>query len=114
MPVLPLVESRRILSGVRAPERSPAWIMLSAGRSLTEPPGLKYSALAWISMPGGPTAIRLRRRSGVLPTLPITVSADFADARVVLIFLNLDYLYCTIGGFTDMQFRCMKLHESVS
>ena len=46
MPVLPLVESRMVRSGCQPPERSPSRIMLSAGRSFTEPPGLKYSAFA--------------------------------------------------------------------
>src|SRR6266852_1506031 len=67
MPVLPLVESRmvRVLSSL--PVRSPSRIMLIAGRSLTEPPGLKYSALQYISMPERSAGILSRRMSGVPP-----------------------------------------------
>ena len=52
MPVLPLVASRIVRLWFSLPERSPSRTMLSAARSFTEPPGLKYSALAKISMPG--------------------------------------------------------------
>ena len=41
--------------------------MLSAGRSLTEPPGLNHSALAENSTLGNSRPIRSSRRSGVLP-----------------------------------------------
>jgi hypothetical protein len=46
MPVLPDVASRMILSGVSWPEAMPSWIMRSAGRSFTEPPGFFHSAFA--------------------------------------------------------------------
>jgi hypothetical protein len=46
MPVLPLVASRIVLSGVRRPALSPAKIIASAARSLTEPPGFMNSAFA--------------------------------------------------------------------
>src|SRR5262245_1697253 len=43
--------------------------MASAGRSLTEPPGLYHSALPYISIPGGKSgATRPSRSNGVLPT----------------------------------------------
>ena len=45
MPVLPLVASMMVFSGVSSPAASAASIMARAGRSLTEPPGLKYSSL---------------------------------------------------------------------
>ena len=46
MPVLPLVASSRTWSLVSLPVRSPSRIMFNPARSLTEPPGLKNSALA--------------------------------------------------------------------
>ena len=46
MPVLPDVASRMILSRVSAPDFSPSWIIRSAGRSFTEPPGFFHSAFA--------------------------------------------------------------------
>src|SRR4051812_6720867 len=45
---------------------SASWRMRRAARSLTEPPGLNHSSLAWISTPGG-SSERSRTR-GVLPT----------------------------------------------
>src|SRR5260370_316182 len=41
--------------------------MLMAGRSLTDPPGLKYSALPKTWMPGRSSAIRASRTKGVEP-----------------------------------------------
>jgi len=67
MPVLPLVASRMVREWLSLPERSPSRTILDAARSLTEPPGLKYSALAKISTPGNSAAILSRRSSGVLP-----------------------------------------------
>src|SRR5436190_4381394 len=58
------------------PERSPSRTMLRAARSLTEPPGLKYSALAKISTPGNSAAILSRRTSGVLPIVARRGSAS--------------------------------------
>src|SRR5271169_2938675 len=59
--------------------------MLSAARSFTEPPGFRNSALAWISTPGNPAAIRASRSSGVLPicssTLPPALRNNVAEAR---------------------------------
>jgi hypothetical protein len=46
---------------------SPSRIIFIAGRSLTDPPGLKYSALAWISIPGISVVNVARRSKGVLP-----------------------------------------------
>src|SRR5438067_12766948 len=69
MPVLPLVASMMVLPGLSVPLASPAWIMLSAGRSFTEPPGLNHSALAQNSMLEKLLPTRSRRRSGVFPIL---------------------------------------------
>ena len=57
MPVLPDVGSRMVLPGVRSPRSSAPAIMLSAGRSLTDPPGLHPSSLQRMWTPG------LRQRS---------------------------------------------------
>ena len=46
IPVFPEVASRITFPGVSFPVRSPSRIMFSAGRSLTEPPGLNHSAFA--------------------------------------------------------------------
>src|ERR1022692_677436 len=67
MPVLPLVASRMVCSGRRRPVRSPSRIMLRPARSLTDPPGLKYSALAQMATPGNSRPIFSRRSNGVLP-----------------------------------------------
>jgi len=48
MPVFPLVASSTVLSGVSSPDFSPASIIMSAGLSLIDPPGLKYSNFARI------------------------------------------------------------------
>src|SRR5580700_2330656 len=75
MPVLPLVESRIMRLGLSLPERSPSSTMLSAARSLTDPPGLKYSALPRISMPGNSRETFSRRIRGVLPMVESKDSA---------------------------------------
>src|ERR1700733_12489735 len=67
MPVLPLVESSRILPDVNLPLARACATMLAAARSLTEPPGLSHSALPRISTPGRSLAMRTRRSSGVFP-----------------------------------------------
>src|SRR2546421_11865023 len=67
MPVLPLVASMRILSLVSSPRRSPSRIIDSAARSLTLPPGLCHSALAYTSTGATDFAIRLNDSNGVLP-----------------------------------------------
>src|SRR5262245_5377407 len=68
MPVLPEVESRMVLPGTSRPWRMPSWIILSAGRSFTEPPGLRPSILPNRRTPGGtPSRTRRISTSGVLP-----------------------------------------------
>src|ERR1700687_1765153 len=69
MPVLPEVESRIVFPGRKLPVRSPSRTIQTAGRSLTEPPGLSPSSLATIRTRGD-TPCRTRRISisAVLPT----------------------------------------------
>src|SRR6185295_16196834 len=69
IPVLPEVESRIVFPGVSRPEARPSSIILSAGRSLTEPPGLKPSSLPSRRTPGAtPSRIVRSSTSGVFPT----------------------------------------------
>ena len=70
IPVLPLVGSRRMTRTALAaikPSRSALSIIATPIRSLTEPPGLKYSTLATTS-PATSAPRRGRETSGVLPT----------------------------------------------
>src|SRR5262245_2370460 len=72
------VESRMVLPGTRRPCRMPSWIILRAGRSFTEPPGLKPSILPKRRTPGAiPSRTRWISTSGVLP---ISSSTD-GDTR---------------------------------
>src|SRR6516225_5239506 len=73
-PVLPEVGSTIVPLGCRAPDRSAAEIIRSAMRSLTEPPGLKYSTLASTADPGMPRVTDRSRTSGVFPTRPLNES----------------------------------------
>src|SRR6516162_6325594 len=73
-PVLPEVGSTIVPLGCRAPDRSAAEIIRSAIRSLTDPPGLKYSTLASTADPGIPRVTDRSRTSGVFPTRPISES----------------------------------------
>ena len=67
MPVLPDVGSTIVPPGRSAPDFSAASIMRTAMRSLTEPPGLKYSTFArTVAGTSRPTDDSLT--SGVLPT----------------------------------------------
>ena len=45
MPVLPAVPSTIVPPGLSAPEAMASWMMASAARSFTEPPGFMNSAL---------------------------------------------------------------------
>src|SRR5439155_1022610 len=68
MPVLPEVESRMVFPGTSRPRASPSSIILRAGRSFTEPPGLKPSSLPRTRTPGAtPSRTRRISTSGVLP-----------------------------------------------
>src|SRR5262249_11672453 len=69
MPVLPDVESMIVLPGRSLPLRSPSRTIHTAGRSFTEPPGLKPSSLATMRTRGDtPVCSRRISTSGVLPT----------------------------------------------
>src|SRR5688500_10702019 len=68
MPVFPDVASRISLPAVSSPEAIPSWIIRSAGRSFTEPPGFFHSAFAYNSTPGISRSIFRKRMSGVSPT----------------------------------------------
>src|SRR4051794_38995831 len=65
-PVLPEVGSTIVPPGRSAPEASAASIIRTAIRSLTEPPGLKYSTLA-ITWPSRPAVTFRSRTRGVFP-----------------------------------------------
>ena len=69
MPVLPAVPSTTVPPGVKAPLFSCSRTIHRAARSLTEPPGLRNSALPKISQPVASLSMGMRI-SGVLPTLP--------------------------------------------
>src|SRR6187200_2979729 len=75
MPVFPDVASRITLSCVSAPDRSPSAIMRAAGRSFTEPPGLRHSALAYSSTLRRPASKLVRRMRGVFPIRSTTEAA---------------------------------------
>ena len=55
-----------VLPRIRSPALSPSSIMRNAGRSFTEPPGLKNSSLAYTSTAAG-MAGSYNRSSGVFP-----------------------------------------------
>src|SRR5579864_422237 len=74
MPVLPLVLSVMMRSRVSLPDRSPSSIMRSAGRSFTDPPGLRNSALAYTATSGHSWSKSRTRSSGVLPMRSVIVS----------------------------------------
>ena len=67
MPVLPEVASTMVMPGRSAPERTASRTMRSAGRSLTDPPGLLPSTLASTRVRGGSASRALTSTSGVLP-----------------------------------------------
>src|SRR5262245_34869356 len=69
MPVLPAVPSTTVPPGLRTPRFSASRIRYKPARSLTDPPGLRNSALPRISQPVSFDAER-RRIRGVLPIDP--------------------------------------------
>ncbi len=71
IPVLPLVASRMTLSRVSSPRSSARSIMYRAGRSFTDPPGLKLSSFAKILTSGLGLSLRIST-SGVLPIVSRT------------------------------------------
>src|ERR1700689_289203 len=66
MPVLPEVGSTIVSPGLSRPDFSAASTIARQIRSLTLPPGLKFSSFAQISASSLP-GIRLRRTTGVFP-----------------------------------------------
>src|SRR6185295_3061436 len=73
MPVLPAVPSTIVPPGSSSPRFSASRMMYRAARSLTDPPGLRNSALPRISQPVSSEGPR-RRMSGVLPMAPMKPS----------------------------------------
>jgi hypothetical protein len=71
--VLPLVGSTIVPPGRSRPARSASSIIRSAIRSLTEPPGLRYSILA-STVAEIPSVTWRSRTSGVLPISSTTFS----------------------------------------
>ena len=70
--MLPDVGSTIVPPGFSFPSRSAASIIANPIRSLTDPPGFRYSSLARI-VPGTSFEIRSRRTIGVSPTRSRTV-----------------------------------------
>ncbi len=74
MPVLPLVGSSRMVSGLILPSRCAASIIATPIRSFTEPAGFWLSSLA-TTVALAPSMMRLSRTSGVFPISLVTSSA---------------------------------------
>src|ERR1019366_375778 len=106
MPVLPLVESRIVRLWFSLPERSPSSTMLRAARSLTLPPGLKYSALPKISMPGNSRWIFSRRNRGVFPMVASKGSASVRAKRGMGRALAIATYFDSDGGWLDADIVC--------
>ncbi len=66
-----------------SPRRSPSRTMYFAARSLTEPPGLRNSALPRIVQPVSSEALR-SLISGVLPTVSTKSSRTFMSSSLSL------------------------------
>src|SRR5215211_3638882 len=81
VPVLPEVGSMIVPPGFSRPSASAASTIRIATRSLIEPPGLKYSTLA-TTCGVRPDAMRLRRTSGVSPTVSRIESLMSAGAAM--------------------------------
>src|SRR5690606_37637263 len=73
--------------GFSLPSRSAASIIARPIRSLTEPPGLKNSALAYTGVRVDPVT-RLRRMSGVHPMVSSTFAYGRAWARGALLLIS--------------------------
>ena len=72
--MLPDVGSTIVPPGRSSPDASAAATIRNAMRSLTDPPGLKYSTLASTAGPGIPRVTDRSRTSGVFPTSPLSES----------------------------------------
>src|SRR3954451_8921159 len=103
MPVLPLVASRMVFSGVREPVFSPSRIIHSAGLSLTDPPGLYHSALPRMLTPGTSAETLGNSRSGVLPTSSVT----FVPARRLIRVIMSGLIIQVEGSSSRMVGRCL-------
>src|SRR6516165_10512651 len=73
-PVLPEVGSTIVPPGCSSPLASAAATIRNAMRSLTDPPGLKYSTFASTVAPVIPRVTDRSRTSGVFPTSPLNES----------------------------------------
>ena len=80
--MLPDVASTIVPPGCNSPDSTAAWIIAAAIRSLTEPPGLKYSNLAKI-FASAPYFLpkRVAANKGVLP---INSTKDFAILDIIV------------------------------
>src|SRR4028119_1234509 len=74
-----------VFSGVSAPLLSPSRIIHIAGLSLTEPPGLRHSALPSIRTPGVSAAMAGNSSNGVLPTSSVTF---FPACLLILVIMS--------------------------
>ena len=72
-PVLPEVASTTVPPGLRRPSRSAASMILSAIRSLMDPPGLKNYTMA-VRVQRSPRPMWFNRTNGVLPMVPRMLS----------------------------------------
>ena len=79
MPVFPAVPSTIVPPGRSAPRATASSTMLSAARSLTDPPGFMNSALPRIVQPLISEA-RFRRISGVWPMASMTELSMMVEA----------------------------------
>ena len=92
MPVLPLVGSRMIVSGLSRPASSAASIRATPRRSLTLAAGLKDSKLGDNVAPT-PSVTRFSRTSGVLPTSSVMLSAIVTTSIPADVEVN-----CNVSG----------------
>src|SRR2546422_8012977 len=113
-PVLPDVASTISPPGLRRPSRSAASIIATPIRSLTEPPGLKNSALAYSGVPS-PWVTLFKRMSGVHPIVSRTSRYALMWActraplqRVTLRLAKLDRLEECSGHGDAAASRCAE------
>src|SRR5450759_1205247 len=97
MPVLPLVGSRMMVSGLIDPARSAASIIDRPIRSFTLCEGFWNSSLASTSATH-PCVSRLMRTSGVLPISSVTLWAILMSFLLVLVLGTLHYPRHRGGG----------------
>src|SRR3712207_2683286 len=100
-----------VFSGVKAPLFSPSRIIHSAGRSLTEPPGLYHSALPKILTPGTSAETLGSSKSGVLPTSSVTFVPTRSLIRVIMSGLLYKPGYPRPGSLEKCE-RILDQHNS--